>query len=46
LVVEGSHAEIDRYMAALAEQLNGYIHDVAVDIRPATGEFAGFKVRH
>jgi acylphosphatase len=46
LVVEGSHAEIDRYMNALADQLPGYIRDVAADVRPATGEFAGFDVRH
>jgi acylphosphatase len=46
LVVEGAHAEVDRYMTALADQLSGYIRDAAADVRPATGEFAGFEVRY
>ena len=46
LVVEGPHAEVDRYLAALAEQLSGHIRAAATDVRPGTGEFAGFEVRY
>jgi acylphosphatase len=46
LMVEGQRAEVERYLAALAEQLSGYIRDAAADVRPATGEFAGFEVRY
>jgi acylphosphatase len=46
LVIEGSHEEIDRYMNALTDQLSGYIRAAAADVRPATGEFAGFEVRY
>ena len=46
MVVEGSHAEIDRYMTALADHLTGYIRAAAADTRPATGEFAEFEVRY
>ena len=46
LVVEGQHTEIDRYLAALGEQLSGHIRDAASDVRPAIGEFSAFEVRY
>jgi hypothetical protein len=46
LVVEGEPAELDRFMAAIEERMSGFIGDAAVDVRPATGEFQAFEVRH
>jgi acylphosphatase len=46
LVVEGAAAELDRFMAAIAERMGDYIQNVAVDIRDAIGEFTGFEIRH
>jgi acylphosphatase len=46
LVAEGEPAELDRFMAAIAERMSGFIGDTTVDVRPATGEFQAFEVRH
>jgi acylphosphatase len=46
LVVEGEPAELDRFMAAIAERMSGFIGDTTVDVRAATGEFRAFEVRH
>jgi acylphosphatase len=46
LVAEGASAELDEFMAAVGERMADYIRDVAVDIRPGTGEFTSFEIRH
>jgi acylphosphatase len=46
LVAEGQAAELDQFMADIADRMSGYIRDVTVDTRPAVGEFAGFEIRH
>jgi acylphosphatase len=46
LVVEGTPAEIEMFLASIAEQMGDHIKNAAVDRRPATGEFSGFEVRY
>ena len=46
LVAEGAAAELNMFMSEIAERMAGYIRDTAVDVRPGTGEFAGFEIRH
>jgi len=45
LVAEGTTAELDAFMAAIAKRMAGYIRDVKVDARPAVSEFSGFEIR-
>ena len=46
MVAEGTPAELGRFMAAIAERMEGRIRQVAVDVRPGTGEFDDFQIRH
>jgi len=46
VTAEGAPAELDAFMAAIADHMSGYIHDVKVDVRPTVGEFDGFEIRH
>ncbi|BBO32417.1 acylphosphatase [Lacipirellula parvula] len=46
LIAEGFAGELDRFLAAVAERMEGRIRNVAVDVRPALGEFADFRIRH
>ena len=46
VVAEGSPAELDRFMAAIAERMANYIRNAAVDARAGTGEFDEFEIRH
>lgn len=46
LVAEGTAAELDRFLAELAEQMSGNIRSVDCDRRPAVGEFADFAIRY
>jgi acylphosphatase len=46
LVVDGKQGEIDRFLAEVADRMNGYIHDAQVHRSAATGEFAGFTIEH
>ena len=45
LVAEGTKAEVDRFLAALATEMADYIHGQDEETGPATGEFAGFEVK-
>jgi acylphosphatase len=45
LVIEGPPAELDRFLAAVAEQLSDHIDGVAIESGPATIEFTGFEIR-
>jgi len=45
-IAEGSPDEVARFLKAIADQMSGHIRDVAVDQRPATGEFSTFEIRH
>jgi hypothetical protein len=38
--------ELDRFLTAVAERMEGRIRNVAVDVRPAIGEFTDFGIRH
>ena len=46
MVAEATPAELSRFMAAIAERMEGRIRQVAVDVRPGTGEFDDFQIRH
>ena len=46
LVVEGAPAELERFQEAIAQRMAEHIRDVAVDVRPAIGEFSSFEIRH
>lgn len=46
LVAEGERAELDRFLAAVANRMNAHIRECKVDFRPATGEFSAFEIRH
>ncbi len=45
-VIEGDPGEVDRFQAALVAEMRSYIRDVQQQDSPASGEFAGFGVRH
>jgi acylphosphatase len=44
LVAEGTPAELDRFIAAIADRMADQIRNVSVDVRPAIGEFAAFEI--
>jgi len=46
LVAEGEPHEVDAFRREVRERFFGYIRDERSDVQPATGEFAGFDVRH
>ena len=46
MVAEGTPAELNRFMAAIANRMEGHIRQTAVDARPGLGEFDGFHIRH
>lgn len=46
MVIEGTAAELDRFMDELAEQMSSHIRNVDCDRRPALGEFADFSIRY
>jgi acylphosphatase len=46
LMVEGAAAELDNLMDAIGHRMADYIRGVVVDVRPATGEFSRFDIRH
>ncbi len=46
LVAEGPAEELTRFQAAIREEMSDYIDDILTDVRPATGEFRSFEIRH
>lgn len=46
LVAEGQTDEIERFLSAIAEAMEGNIRDAQSTQSPATGEFADFEIRH
>lgn len=46
LVVEAEASELDRFLAAVEQRLHRYIADADAKHGGATGEFAGFSIRH
>lgn len=46
LVGEGLASELTRFLDQIAARMAAYIRDVTVDVRAATGEFAGFEIRY
>ena len=45
LVAEGSLDELVRFLAALRERMQDFIHDVKIDQSQASGEFSSFTIR-
>lgn len=45
VVVEGTTAEIDRFLAAIKERMADYIGEARQTTIPATGEFLRFEIR-
>lgn len=45
-VAEGEQAELDRFVAAVKQAMNGCIENMELRTRPATSEFKDFIVRH
>ncbi len=45
LIAEGEPAEIDAFIAAIEQEMSGYIRDRQRRTSPATGEFGGFSIR-
>ncbi|HEY2826891.1 MAG TPA: acylphosphatase [Pirellulales bacterium] len=46
MVVEGQKDEIERFLAAVAERMSGYIRNVEMHRSSANGEFTGFSIEH
>jgi acylphosphatase len=46
LIAEGQREELQRFLDAVAAHLANHIRDTTLDVRPATGEFVGFEIRH
>jgi acylphosphatase len=46
LIAEGQGDAVSGFLDAIAQQMANYIRSVAIDSRPATGEFANFEIRH
>ena len=46
LVVEGAAEEIDAILAAIKAEMGYYIGEVQELVRPATGRFPSFEIRH
>ena len=44
-VIEGAADELERFVAAVRNAMNGSISNVVIDRAAATGEFQGFHVR-
>ena len=46
LVVEGGVEEIAAFLAAIKAEMAYYIGEVQETVRPATGRFSSFEIRH
>jgi acylphosphatase len=44
LVAEGDEAEVDRFLAKIADSMAGNITQANVERQSATGEFSGFEI--
>jgi acylphosphatase len=45
VVAEGTSAELDRFLAAIAERLGHYVDDVTISEEPTEDAFRGFDIR-
>ena len=46
LVAEGEQDELERFLGAVAAELQRYIVNIQCRAGAATGEFAGFRIKH
>lgn len=45
VVAEGTPQELDRFLAAVRSEMEGYIEGMEPSIQPVTGEFRRFEIR-
>ena len=45
VVVEGTVQQVKLFLAEIADRLGGYIREVNLDQRPATGQYRDFEIR-
>src|ERR1051325_4435467 len=46
LVMEGPDSEMDEIVQAIGQKMAGFVRKVDSNTLPASGEFAGFDIRH
>lgn len=46
VVAEGVPQELDRFFGAIRHRMGQYIRDAAETVRPASGQFGHFDIRH
>lgn len=46
MVAEGEPAELDRFLAAIDEQMTGLVRDKQIDTAAASGQFSDFAIAH
>ena len=46
LVAEGRQPELDAFLSGIRDQLGDHIRSERSDTQAASGEFAGFEIRH
>ncbi len=46
MVIEGEACILDAFVAAVEAELDRHIENRQAEVRPATGEFSSFQVRH
>ena len=46
LVAEGQPREVEAFLREVRDRFSHQIRDERIDVQPATGEFAGFEIRH
>lgn len=46
MVAEGSSAEVRAFVAAVEQEMAGYIRDARINEEPPSGRFSEFSIRH
>ena len=46
LVVEGAAEEVDAFLDAIKAEMSHYMGEIREAVRPATGRFQSFEIRH
>lgn len=46
LIAEGEAAELDRFLAAIGDQMKRYIRQSNISARPVTGEYKSFEIAY
>lgn len=46
MIIEGATGELESYVNAVAAENHGRVTGRQTELKPATGEFLGFEIRH